>query len=72
MIGVLLAGEEEFHKVFERMAPNMKLSVFRDQLRLFLKVFLLKNDCKNMSDEQIELVKARVILAEKYLSSKLV
>ncbi|KAG5679312.1 hypothetical protein PVAND_008887 [Polypedilum vanderplanki] len=71
MLGLLLTKEENFHNIFQRIAPSMKLNSFKDQLRLFLKVFLLKDDAKmNISDEKMNTLKTRLHLAEKFLSVK--
>lgn len=72
MLILLSSDEDKFHKVFERISPSVKLSAFKDQLRLFLKVFLLNNEstCKKMSTDQFAVIKTRIQQAEKYLSSK--
>lgn len=68
MLGLLLTKEEKFERIFARIAPSMKLSAFKDQLRLFLKVFLLKDDVFKMNEEQTAKLESRIQLAEKYLS----
>jgi nucleolar MIF4G domain-containing protein 1 len=71
MLGLLLSKEENFHRIFDRIAPSYKLNAFKDQLRLFLKVFLLKDNIKiNLSEDQLKMLKSRVQLAEKLLSVK--
>lgn len=70
LVGLLLSEEEKFHKIFERISPSMKLNAFKDQLRLFLKVFLLKNGDRKLDENQAKLLKTRSQLAEKYLSTK--
>lgn len=72
-IMLILLTSDNFNKVFERISPNIvKLSAFKDQLRLFLKIFLLKDETgsKKLSTGQLALIKTRVKLAEKLLSSK--
>lgn len=68
MLGLLLLEEEKFKNVFERITPSMKLNAFKDQLRLFLKVFLLKDNNGKMNEEQLNSLNTRVRLAEKYLA----
>jgi nucleolar MIF4G domain-containing protein 1 len=71
MLGLLLIDEEKFHKIFERIAPSTKLNAFKDQLRLFLKVFLMKDEKKiNISDVQMMKLKDRMLLADKFLMVK--
>ncbi|CAO1355628.1 unnamed protein product [Diamesa serratosioi] len=71
MLGLLLSEEEKFHQVFDRIAPSVKLSSFKDQLRLFMKVFLMKDDKKiNVSEEQLNMLKNRMQLADKFLMVK--
>lgn len=60
-----------FYQVFDRIAPSVKLSSFKDQLRLFMKVFLMKDDKKiNVSEEQLSMLKNRMQLADKFLMVK--
>lgn len=70
MLGLLLTSENKFHKIFEKIVPSSKLNSFKDQLRLFLKVFLMKDDKLKIAEDQMNLLKARLHLAEKFLSSK--
>jgi nucleolar MIF4G domain-containing protein 1 len=67
MLILLASDEEKLHKIFGKIAP--KLNAFKDQLRLFLKVFLFEKDKNKMSAEQMTLIKARLQIAEKYLSN---
>lgn len=71
MLGLLLVEEEKFHQIFERIKPNVKLNPFKDQLRLFMKVFLMKDEKKiNISEEQLLKLKTRMHLADKFLMVK--
>lgn len=71
MLGLLLIEDEKFHKIFERIAPSAKLNPFKDQLRLFMKVFLMKDEKKiNISDDQLLKLKSRMQLADKFLMVK--
>lgn len=70
MLGLLLTKEENFHRIFERIAPSMKLNAFKDQLRLFLKVFLLKDNTLKINEEQMAKLESRIQLAEKFLSAR--
>lgn len=70
MLILLMSDESKFRQIFQRIAPNIKLRTFKDQLRLFLRVFLLKNTNKKLNKDQIELIKERIQLAEKYLCTK--
>ncbi|KAL7051108.1 hypothetical protein ACKWTF_004334 [Chironomus riparius] len=69
MLGLLLAKEQSFERTFERIEPSMKLNAFKDQLRLFLKVFLLKDNTLKINEEQMMKLQARIEKAEKFLSS---
>ncbi|XP_070499427.1 nucleolar MIF4G domain-containing protein 1 homolog [Chironomus tepperi] len=68
MLGLLLAKEENFERIFERISPSMKLNAFKDQLRLFLKVFLLKDNTLKINEEQMQKLESRIEMAEKFLS----
>ena len=68
MLGLLLTKDENFERVFERIAPSMKLNAFKDQLRLFLKVFLLKDNTLKINEEQMMKLESRIEKAEKFLS----
>lgn len=71
MLGLLLIEEEKFHKIFERIAPSVKLNAFKDQLRLFVKVFLMKDEKKiSISEVQMKMLKERMRLADKFLMVK--
>lgn len=71
MLGLLLTkSDEQFQKIFERIAPSVKLTSFKDQLRLFLKVFLMEDDKLKISEQQMKLLNSRINMAEKFLSSK--
>jgi nucleolar MIF4G domain-containing protein 1 len=71
MLGLLLTKEENFHRIFEKISQSFKLNAFKDQLRLFLKVFLLKDESKmKISDEQMSMLRSRLNLAEKFLAVK--
>lgn len=69
LVGLLLVEEEKFHLIFERIAPSQKLKTFKDQLRLFIKVFLISDDFK-ISEDHSQQLNARMHLAEKFLMSK--
>ena len=69
VVGLLLVEEEKFHQIFERIAPSLKLKAFKDQLRLFIKVFLISEDFK-ISEEQSQKLEERMHLADKFLMSK--
>lgn len=68
MLGLLLAKEENFERTFERISPSIKLNAFKDQLRLFLKVFLLKDNTLKINEEQMKKLESRIEMAEKFLS----
>jgi nucleolar MIF4G domain-containing protein 1 len=71
MLGLLLIEEDKFHQIFEKIVSNGKLNPFKDQLRLFNKVFLMKDESKlNVSDEQMAKLKERIQLADKFLMVK--
>lgn len=71
MLGLLLIDDEKFHQIFERIAPSAKLNPFKDQLRLFLKVFVVKDEKKiKISDDQMAKLKERMQLADKFLLVK--
>lgn len=71
MLGLLLIEEEKFHTIFERISPSVKLNPFKDQLRLFMKVFLMKDESKvNISENQLAKLKERMQLADKFLHVK--
>lgn len=71
MLGLLLIEEGKFHQIFEKIAMNEKLKSFKDQLRLFMKVFLIKDEKKiNISDDQMANLKARIHLADKFLMKR--
>lgn len=68
MIGILLTDDIKFHQIFERITPNTKLKAFKDQLRLFMKVFLIKDEKKiNIPDEHMERLKERMLMVDKFL-----
>lgn len=71
MLGLLLIEEEKFHQIFEKIQPSAKLNPFKDQLRLFMKVFLMKDEKKiTISDDQMAKLKERMRLADKFLMVK--
>jgi nucleolar MIF4G domain-containing protein 1 len=71
MLGLLLIKEEKFHEIFDRIQPSAKLNPFKDQLRLFMKVFLIKDEKKiTISDDQMSKLKERMRLADKFLMVK--
>lgn len=71
VLGLLLSDSEKFHQIFERIRPSAKLNPFKDQLRLFLKVFLMKDEQKiNISEDQMAKLKSRMEQAEKFLMVK--
>lgn len=71
MHGILLIDEEKFHTIFQRISPVKKLKPFKDQLRLFLKIFLINGKTpENFSKAQIERLNERLSLADKYLIAK--
>lgn len=69
LVGLLLIEEEKFHQIFERIAPSLKLKTFKDQLRVFLKVFLI-NDNFKVSENQSQKLEERMRLADKFLMTK--
>lgn len=73
MIGILMCDEEKFHTIFQRISGVKKLNSFKDQLRLFLKVFLLKSEItKNkLSEIQSQKLNERLSMADKYLIAKM-
>lgn len=71
MISLLLIDVEKFHKIFERIAPSAKLNPFKDQLRLFIKVFLMKDEKKiDISADHMKELRERMVLADKLLMLK--
>lgn len=71
MLGLLLIDDEKFQNIFERIAPSAKLNPFKDQLRLFIKVFLMKDETKiNVSEKQMVKLKEKMQLADKLLMVK--
>lgn len=71
ILGLLLIEEEKFHTIFERISPSVKLNAFKDQLRLFMKVFLMKDESKvNISENQMAKLKERMQIADKFLHVK--
>ena len=70
MLGLLVAKDENFERIFERIAPSTKLNAFKDQLRLFLKIFLLKDSTIKINDEQMKKLESRIQMAEKFLATR--
>jgi nucleolar MIF4G domain-containing protein 1 len=71
MLSLLMIEEEKFHLIFEKIVNNAKLNPFKDQLRLFNKVFLMKDERKvNISEDELAMLKERIQLADKFLMVK--
>lgn len=73
MIGILMCDEDKFHTIFQRISAVKKLNSFKDQLRLFLKVFLLKSEMtkSKLSETQLEQLNERLAMTDKYLIAKM-
>lgn len=68
---LLLLPEEKFLRIFERIAPSVKLNSFKDQLRLFMKVFLLDNEKQvDNSNKHFMKLKERMAQVDKFLIVK--
>lgn len=71
MLCLLLTDQEKFQSTFERISPSNKLDSFKDQLRLFLKVFIKKDTEKaGLPDDKMLLLKNRIQQAERLLMTK--
>ena len=71
MLALLLTEEEKFQAIFEKISQGVKLNPFKDQLRLFLKVFIMKDTEKSgISEDHLLMLKNRTHMAEKLLSTK--
>lgn len=59
-----------FLKVFQRIAPNIKLKAFKDSIRLFMHHFLVEGGtANNLPSNQIDLLKERVKLADQSMNT---
>lgn len=69
MVGILLAPETDCNQIFEKIAKNAKLNVFKNSIRLFMQHFLLKNEASlKLDEDKMALLKRRIDLVDKLLA----
>ncbi|XP_055699005.1 nucleolar MIF4G domain-containing protein 1 homolog [Phlebotomus papatasi] len=70
LLSILLKDDYTCKKVFDKISPSAQLNQFKTNLKLFLNHFLLKKANKlDLPEDQLEMVKKRIAIAEDSLSA---